>query len=59
MNLPGRRRDHRDRSLLRRLGTLGGQLDILSGDVGLTRPVGTLSSSLVTGRRPAVGRLPR
>ena len=40
MNLPGRRRDYRDRSLLRRLGTLGGQLDILSGDVRRTRPVG-------------------
>ena len=59
MNLPGRRRDHRDCSLLRRLGTLGEQLDIPSGDVRLTRPVGTLSSSRLTGRRPAVGRRPR
>ena len=59
INLPGWRRDHRDRSLLRRLGILGGQLDIPSGDVRLTRPVGTLSSSLMTLRRPAVGRRPR
>ena len=59
MNLPGRRRDHRDRSLLRRLGTLGGQLDIPSGDVRRTRLVGILSSSLVTGQRPAVARRPR
>ena len=60
MNLPGWRRDHRDRSLLRRLGTLGRQLDIPSGDVRLTRPIDTLLSSLVvTGRRPAVGRSPR
>ena len=59
MNLPGQRRDHRDRSLLRWLGTLAGQPDIPSGDVRRTRPGGTLSSSLVTGRRPAVGRRPR
>ena len=38
---------------------LSATLDIPSGDVRRTRPVGTLSSSLVTGQRPAVRRRPR
>ena len=57
MNLPGRQGNHRDCMLLRGLGLCRIQLDIPSGEVRLTRPIGTLSSSLaVTGLRLTVWR---
>ena len=60
MNQPGRQRDHNDGSLLRRLDDFGRQPHIPSDDVGMTRPIGALSSSLMmTGRWLAVWIRPR
>ena len=58
---PGRRRNHRYDSSLWWLGKGRGQLYFPSGDVGWTRPLSTLSSSLLmmTRRWLAIGRCPR
>ena len=51
LKLPGRRRDHSDSSVLRRLDDLGRQLHFSSGDVRMSGLIGALSSSLMkTGR---------
>ena len=60
MNLPGRRKDHSDGSLLRKLDDFGIQLHMPSDDAGMTRPIGAPTSSLMmTGRWLAVWRPPR
>ena len=60
MNLPGRRRDHSDSSLLWRLDDLGRQLHFPSGDVRMSGPIGALLSSLMmTGGWLTVGKCPR
>ena len=47
LKLPGRRRDHSDSSLLRRLDDLGRQLHFPSGNIRRSGPIVALSSSLL------------